>query len=87
MPHQMIGEMTPGGAKERREMPEDNLVAREAPPAFGWRSGQDRYTCEVRVERDGERVMQFVTPAGTFRPDRPLDPGRCALQVRRRDSF
>lgn len=37
--------------------------------------------------RDGQRVMQFVTAASTFRPDRPLDPGRYDWQVRRLDSF
>ncbi len=79
--------MTPEGAKELREMPEDNLIALENPPAFGWRSGQDRYTFEVRIARDGERFLQFVTPASAFRPDRPLPPGRYTWQVRRLDSF
>lgn len=42
LPRHIIDWMTPDGAKELREMPEDNLVALENPPAFGWRSGQDR---------------------------------------------
>ncbi len=87
LPRQISDWMTPTGAKELREMPEDNLITLENPPAFGWRSGQDRYTFEVRIERDGERFLQFVISASTFRPDRPLPPGRYSWQVRRLDSF
>ncbi|MDF1719395.1 MAG: heparinase II/III family protein [Minwuia sp.] len=87
LPREINDWITPDGAKELREMPEDNLIALENPPAFGWRSGQDRYTFEVRIERDGQRFMQFVTSASAFRPDRPMEPGQYTWQVRRLDSF
>ncbi|MDF1735204.1 MAG: heparinase II/III family protein [Minwuia sp.] len=87
LPRSLQDWITPQGGKEMREMPEDNLVALENPPAFGWRSGQDRYSFEVLIARDGKRYMQFVTQATAFRPDRPMEPGRYTWQVRRLDSF
>lgn len=87
LPRSLQDWITPQGGKEMREMPEDNLVALENPPAFGWRSGQDRYSFEVLIARDGARYMQFVTQATAFRPDRPMEPGRYTWRVRRLDSY
>ncbi len=87
LPRSLQDWITPQGGKEMREMPEDNLVALENPPAFGWHSGQDRYSFEVLIAQDDQRVMQFVTQATTFRPDRPMAPGTYTWKVRRLDSF
>ncbi len=87
LPRSLQDWITPQGGKELREMPEDNLVPLENPPAFGWRAGQDRYTFEVLIQREGERFLQFVTQATAFRPDRPFDPGTYTWQVRRLDSY
>jgi hypothetical protein len=77
--------LTPQTKKELRELPEDGSVQLENPPVFGWKSNRFRYSFEVRVDRNGEPFLNFVTTSNLFRPDSPLPPGNYNWRVRQLD--
>lgn len=77
--------LTPQTKKELRELPEDGSIQLENPPVFGWKSNRFRYSFEVRVDRNGEPFLNFVTTSNLFRPDSPLPPGNYNWRVRQLD--
>lgn len=77
--------LTPKTKKELRELPEDGSIQLENPPVFGWKSNRFRYSFEVRVDRNGEPFLNFVTTSNLFRPDSPLPPGNYNWRVRQLD--
>lgn len=77
--------LTPQTKKELRELPEDGSIQLENPPVFGWKSNRFRYAFEVRVDRNGEPFLNFVTTSNLFRPDSPLPPGNYNWRVRQLD--
>lgn len=77
--------LTPQTRKELRELPEDGSIQLENPPVFGWKSNRFRYSFEVRIDRNGEPFLNFVTTNNLFRPDSPLPPGNFNWRVRKLD--
>jgi hypothetical protein len=77
--------LTPQTKKELRELPEDGSIQLENPPVFGWKSNRFRYSFEVRIDRNGEPFLNFVTTSNLFRPNSPMPPGTFNWRVRQLD--
>lgn len=85
VPRNLQDWLTPQTKKELRELPEDGSIQLENPPVFGWKSNRFRYSFEVRIDRNGEPFLNFVTTSNLFRPDSPLPPGNYNWRVRQLD--
>ncbi|WP_417513358.1 heparinase II/III domain-containing protein [Minwuia sp.] len=85
VPREVEDWLTPLTRKELRELPEDGSVQLENPPVFGWKSNRFRYSFEVRIDRNGEPFLNFVTTSNLFRPDKPMPSGTFNWRVRQLD--